>query len=148
MSTAGILLLLDSVLTLLVGGIIWLVKRRQTPGKVSASAVFVYFLALLTAVMILALPISLTMINNHYLNNGDYLVRTFETGRDLQASVLLASGMPTMIVLALALAAMAVWAWNKGRWSSYLRLLVTVVILVALPMIYRELRWKLLAMPL
>ena len=143
MSTAGILILLGSVLTMLVGGLIWLVKRRRTPTKISASAVFVYFLALLTAVMVLALPLLLTMINNQYLNNGDYLVRIFGTGRGLLPADLLAFGAPIMVILLPELATIALWAWIKGRWSIQLRLLVAVVILAALPMIYVGFRWDL-----
>jgi hypothetical protein len=145
-SSAALAIQSGAILALLVGGLVWLGKRRGGAGKVSTSAVSAYFLAIATAIIVLALPFFLTMVNNHNLIIDDDVVRTFGAGRDFLPASLLAAGSPILLILILALAAMVLWAWIKGKWSIQLRLIVTVVVLAALPMIYLGFRWDLYMM--
>ena len=145
-STAALTLQLGAVLTLLAGGLVWLVKWRGNAGKVSTSAAAAYFLAAATAIIVLALPVLLTNVNNHNLNIDDDVVRTFGAGRDFLPASLLAAGSPILLILIVALAAMVVWAWIRGKWSLRFRFVLTVVFLAALPMVYLGLRWDLFTM--
>jgi hypothetical protein len=130
----------------MAGGLLWLVKQRGGARKVSTSAAAAYFLAAATAIIVLALPVFLTNVNNHNLNISDDVLRTFGAGRDFLPASLLAAGSPVLVILILALAAMVLWAWIKRKWSIRLRLIVTVVLLAALPMVYLGIRWDLFTM--
>jgi hypothetical protein len=145
-TTAALALQFGAVLGLLAGGLVWLVKRRGSAGKVSTSAVLTYFLAAATAIIVLALPVFLTMVNNHNLIIDDNVMRTFGAGRDFLPASLLAVASPILLILILVLAAMVLWAWIKGKWSIQLRLIATVVVIAALPMIYLGFRWDLYMM--
>ena len=92
---------------LIIGGLVRLGRQGKRSSKVSVSALVAYFLAITTAITILAIPIALDIVNNHQPDNVDQLARTFGVGRDFFPAELLALASPISILLILALTLLA-----------------------------------------
>ncbi|MGW8319304.1 MAG: alpha/beta hydrolase [Candidatus Promineifilaceae bacterium] len=145
MSVVCLLGLLSLLVTLVIIGLLWLVRRREGGARLSRSVLVAYCLALLVIVGVLAMPVLVSRINNEYLGRNMFLY-WLGPSRDFGPATLLAWLAPLLGLLILALAGISLWAWLAGRWTRRFRTVTTLVVLAALPMALLGLRWGLFTM--